>query len=74
MNNETTYWATEEDMLARMHGSIGADWVEVRIIGRQYAADDQLQRKYLLVETVDGSKRFTTNENHIFTKTQESKS
>ena len=61
MNNETTYWATEEDMLARMHGSIGADWVEVRIIGRQYAADDQLQRKYLLVETVDGSKRFTTN-------------
>lgn len=66
--SDTTYYASEEDMLAKMNGSIGVDWKEVRIIGTQYVADDQLQRKYVLVETVDGGKRFTTRESHMFTK------
>lgn len=66
--NEVIYYATEEDMFSRMNGSIGVDWKEVRIIGTQYVADDQLQRKFVLVETIDGGKRFTTKESHMFTK------
>lgn len=70
---EVTYYASEENMMARMDGSKGVEWLEVRIIGRMFLNDSE-HVKFVLVETLDGAKRFTANEKHVFTKTKGSES
>lgn len=73
MTNQSnmTYYATAENMLGRSDGSMSVGWLEVRIIGRQFVGKDY--PKFVLVETIDGSKRFTTNEEHMFIKTEPTK-
>ena len=67
MAKQIIYYASPEDMLMRTNGSIGVDWVEVIIVGTQNAPDRS--PCFILVESLDGAKRFTVSENHIFIKT-----